>query len=169
MKAALQNHPETMPRTSVHEAARAVFTAQLPRGARILIVCEDDATVKRLRSISDEVGLTTETAHSITQGCELAKSGRFQVVLSAPALRDGSWRRVTDLARHYDLRFELVLLGGEAVLAQDIETLDDDVFDVVDPWLEQPELRELIRRAVWAAYLRGAGPFHKVANPPRAA
>jgi len=82
---------------------------RVPDGARILIVCEDNSDTERLKDVLREEGFASEWAKSITAGCEAAKSGRFQVVVSTPQLRDGSWRRLTDIAYHYDLGFEVVL------------------------------------------------------------
>lgn len=82
---------------------------KVPDGARILIVCDNNSDTDRLRTIVQEAGFVSECAKSITAGCNAAKSGRFQVVISAPLLRDGSWRRLADIADQYDLGFEVVL------------------------------------------------------------
>ena len=79
---------------------RSSLTLKVPDGARILIVCDD---TERLKSILQKAGIVSECAKSITAGCEAAKSGRLQVVVSTPLLSDGSWRRLTDTANHYDL------------------------------------------------------------------
>ena len=85
---------------------RSSLTLKVPDGARILIVCDDDSDTERLKSILQKAGIVSECAKSITAGCEAAKSGRFQVVVSTPLLSDGSWRRLTDIANHYDLGFD---------------------------------------------------------------
>jgi DNA-binding NtrC family response regulator len=82
---------------------------QIPEGTRILVVCDDNSDTDRLKAILQEEGFVSEWAKSITAGCEAAKSGQFQVVVSAPVLSDGSWRRLADIANHYDLGFEVVL------------------------------------------------------------
>ena len=69
---------------------RSGSTLKVPDGARILIVCEDDSDTERLKTILQKAGFVSECAKSITAGCEAAKSGRFQVVVSTPLLRDGS-------------------------------------------------------------------------------
>src|SRR5713226_6528160 len=83
--------------------------SNIPVGARILIVCDDDSDGKRLKTLLLEAGLDSDCAKSITTGCEAAKSGQFQAIVSIPKLKDGSWRRFTEIASHYDLRFEVVL------------------------------------------------------------
>src|SRR5439155_890514 len=82
---------------------RSSLTLKVPDGARILIVSDDDSDTERLKSILQKAGIVSECAKSITAGCEAAKSGRLQVVVSTPLLSDGSWRRLTDTANHYDL------------------------------------------------------------------
>ena len=53
---------------------------KVPEGARFLIVCDDNSDADRLKVILREAGFVSEWAKSITEGCEAAKSGRFQVV-----------------------------------------------------------------------------------------
>jgi hypothetical protein len=48
------------------------------------------------------------------------------------------------------------------------EALEDGVFDVVDALHELPKVGEAVRRALWAAYLEGAGPLPEVLIHPRA-
>jgi len=62
---------------------------KVPEGARFLIVCDDNSDTDRLKSFCARQG-SFEWAKSITEGCEAAKSGRFQVVVSSPRMRDGS-------------------------------------------------------------------------------
>src|SRR5437879_2563478 len=84
--------------TAGESETRSRLTLKVPDGARILIVCEDDSDTERLKTILQKAGFMSECAKSITAGGEAAKSGRFQVVVSTPLLRDGSWRRLTDIA-----------------------------------------------------------------------
>jgi DNA-binding NtrC family response regulator len=142
---------------------------RVPDGARILIVCEDNSDTERLKDVLREEGFTSEWAKSITAGCEAAKSGRFQVVVSTPLLRDGSWRRLTDIANHYDLGFEVVLWARTFDLPDWTEALKEGAFDVLDAMCEQPKAVEATKRALWAAYLKGAGPNPRAASPPKAA
>src|SRR6266446_135214 len=125
-----------------------------------------EATLERN---DDEAGFVSECARSITEGCEAAKSGRFQVVVSTPRMWDGTWRRLIDIANHYDLRFEVVLWARSFDLLEWTEALKDGAFDVLDAMCEQPKAVESTKRALWAAYLKGAGPDPRAANPQRAA
>src|SRR5215471_10250716 len=100
--------------------------SRVPNGARILIVCDDDSITERLRTVLREAGIVSETAKSITAGCKLAKSGKFEVVL---------WARTFDLM-------------------QWTEALQDGAFDVLVSLYDLPKVAETIKRAVWAAYLK---------------
>ena len=142
---------------------------KVPEGARILVVCDDDCDTDRLETVLQEAGFVSECAKGLAAGCEAAKSGRFQVVVSTPLLRDGSWRRLTDIANHYDLGFEVVLWARNFDLAEWVEALKDGAFDVLDAMCEPPKAVEATRRALWAAYLKGAGPNPRVTNPQKAA
>jgi DNA-binding NtrC family response regulator len=142
---------------------------KVPEGARILIVCDDNSDTDRLKRILHEEGFVSEWVKSITAGCAAAKSGRFQVVVSTPVLCDGSWRRLTDIANHYDLGFEIVLWARNFDLREWAVALNEGVFDVLDAMCEQPKAVEATKRAVWAAYLKGAGPNPKAAIPQKAA
>jgi DNA-binding NtrC family response regulator len=142
---------------------------RVPAGARILIVCEDNSDTERLKDVLREEGFASEWVKSITAGCEAAKSGRFQVVVSTPLLRDGSWRRLTDIAYHYNLGFEVVLWARNFDLPDWGEALKEGAFDVLDAMCEQPKAVEATKRALWAAYLKGAGPDPRAASPPKAA
>src|SRR3989441_847042 len=108
------------------------LTLKVPDGARILIVCEDDSDTERLETILQRAGFVSECTKSITAGCEAAKSGRFQVVVSTLLLRDGSWTRLTDIANHYDLGFEVVLWARNFDFAEWGEAMKDGAFDVLD-------------------------------------
>src|SRR5216684_3041414 len=148
---------------------RSGATLKVPDGARILIVCDDDSETERLKTILQKAGIVSEYTRSITAGCEAAKSGRFQVVVSTPLLRDGSWRRLTDIANHFDLGFEVVLWAHNFDLPDWAEALKEGAFDVLDAKCEQPKAVEATKRALWAACLRGAGPNPRAASPPKAA
>ena len=150
------------------ERAGSGLPLKVPEGA-ILIVCDDDAEIERLQSAFLQAGFVSECAKSITAGCEAAKSGRFQVVVSTPLLRDGSWRRLADIANHYDLGFEVVLWASNSTFPESVEALNDGAFDVLDAMSEQSRAIETARRAMWAAYLKGAGPYDRAPTPQRAA
>ncbi len=130
------------------------LTSTSPDMPRILTVCDNDSDTKRLMTVFREAGLTSESANSITAGCEAAKSGRFHVVFSTPFLGDGSWKRLIDVAQHYDLSFELVLLARSFSLSQWTEALQVGAFDVLDVLYDLPRAAEAAERAFGAAYLR---------------
>ena len=142
---------------------------KVPEGARILIVCDDNSDTERLKGVLREAGFISEWARSITEGCKAAKSGRFQVVVSTPVLSDGSWRRLIDIANHYDLGFEVVLWTRNFDLREWVAALNEGAFDVLDAMCEHPKAVESTKRALWAAYLKGAGPYPRAAIPQKAA
>ena len=149
-------------KSSVSLSSRALHEA------RILIVCDDDSITERLSIVFQEASLVPECAKSITAGCESARSGRFQVVVTTPVLSDGSWRRLVDIANHYDLGFGVVLVARTFDLTQWAEALEAGAFDVLDALHELPKAAEVAKRALWAAYLKGAGPDPQAASPQRA-
>jgi DNA-binding NtrC family response regulator len=152
----------------IREEARSGQPLKVPEGASVLIVCDDDRETEWLKTVLLEAGFVTDSARSITAGCEAAKSGWFQVVVSKPALKDGSWRRLTDIANHYDLGFEVVVWAPNFDFPS-AEALNEGAFDVLDAMSERPRVIETARRASWAAYLKGAGPNPRAASPQRAA
>ncbi len=121
---------------------------------QVLIVCDNDSDTERLEIIFREAGLKWESTKSIKAGCESAKSGRFEVVFSEPFPGDGSWKRLIDIAQHYDLTFEVVLLARSFNLNQWTEALQDGAFDVLDVVCDLPKAAEAAKRAFGAAYLR---------------
>jgi hypothetical protein len=137
--------------------------------ARILIICDDDSITERLNIAFREAGLISECARSMTAGCTSARSGRFQVVFTIPVLGDGSWRRLADIANNYDLGLVVVLVASDFDFNQYAEALEDGAFDVLDALHELPRTAEAARCALWAAYLKGAGPRPEVASHPMAA
>lgn len=148
--------------------SRANPMFRVPDGSQILIVCED-SSAEPLMAVLRKAGIAWKTANSMTAGCELARSGRFQAIVSAPLLGDGSWSRLTDIANHYDLGFEVVLLVRHFDLAEWAEALKDGVFDVLDALSDMPRAAEILKRALWAAYLRGAGPRPEAAGSRKVA
>jgi two-component system nitrogen regulation response regulator GlnG len=160
-----------LPRQPIHEIeARANLTVRPPDGARILIICTDDWITEQMETAFRRAGFISQTAKSITEGCAFAKSGRFQLVITTPVLADGSWRRLVDIARHNDLGFVVVLVASNFDINQWAEAMEDGVFDVLDPVHELPRAAEVAKRALWAAYLKGAWPRRpKDAIPPKAA
>ena len=155
--------------TQTQEEIRPGSPLKMPDGARILMVCDDSHDTERLRTILREEGFIVEWAKSMTAGCEAAKSGQFQVVVSTPLLKDGSWRRLSEVANHYDLGFEIVLWTRNFDLREWAVALEEGAFDVLDAMCEQPMAVEATKGALWAAYLKGAGPNPGAASPRKAA
>ena len=133
---------------------RAGLNLKSPDMPRVLIVSENDSDTERLKTVFREAGLASESANSIAAGCVAAKSGRFQVVFSAPHLADGSWTRLIDVAQHYDLSFELVLLAQSFELNQWAEALQVGAFDVLDMLCDLPKAPEAAKRALGTDYLK---------------
>jgi DNA-binding NtrC family response regulator len=155
------------------EASNASMTrtgpiAGVPDGSQILIIC-DDSNAEQLKNIFRQAGVVAETTNSMTAGCEYARSGRFQAIVSKPSLGDGSWRRLLDIAKHYDLGFEVILLARNFDLNEWVEALEAGVFDVLDTLGELPRAAEVAKGALWAAYLKGAGRRLEGASPRMAA
>jgi len=128
-----------------------------PQHVRILIVSENDSLAEQLAKALSEADLTWERARSITAGCESARSGRFQVIVTAPLLADGSWRRLIDIAAHYDAGFVVILVASTFDIQEWTEALEYGAFDVLDALHELPGVAECVKRAAWAACLKGAG------------
>ena len=151
------------------EKIRSGLQSNIPDGARILIVCDDDSERRRLRVLFLEAGFALDCAESIATGCEAAKSGQYQVVVSIAQLSDGSWRRLTDIANYYDLPFEVVIWARTFDLREWAEALDNGAFDVIDAVYDQPRVIEATKCASWAAYLKGARPNSRAIRTHQAA
>jgi len=132
----------------------AGLTLRVPDLARMLIVSDNDSDTERLKTAFREAGLTSESANSMTAGCALAKSGRFRVVFSAPILRDGSWRRLIEVATQHNLGFEIVLLARTFTFNEWAEALQVGAFDVLDVLCDLPKAAEAARRASGSFFLR---------------
>jgi DNA-binding NtrC family response regulator len=142
---------------------------KIPEKVRILIVNDDDFIAERLYIVLREAGFISERAKSITAGCESVRSGQFQVVISAPLLTDGSWRRLVDIANYYNIGFVVLLVATPFDFNQSAEAQENGAFDVLDGSHELPKVAEVTRRALWAAYLKGAGPSPDLACPRKVA
>jgi len=149
---------------TLEETPRA-NVVEVPDGARILIVCDSDSEAERLRNAFPKGKIFLECVRSITEGCDAAKSGRFQVIFSSPLLMDGSWRRLVDIAIHYDLPFEVVLWARNFDLSEWAQALNEGAFDVLDSVHERQKVAEVTKRALWAAFLKGAGPRRPAIDP----
>ena len=146
---------------------RAREVVEVPQGSQILIV-GDDLTAKQLETALQGAGIISKAAKSMIEACENVVSGRFQAVLSEPLLSDGSWRRLIDIANHYDLVFEVVLVARTFDLAAWAEALNEGAFDVLDSVGEMQRVAEVTKSALWAAYLRGAGPVPTATSSQKA-
>ena len=140
-----------------------------PQEVRVLIISENDSIAERLAVTLSEADFIWERAKSITAGCESAKSGRFQVIVTTPLLADGSWRRLIDIAAHYDAGFVVILVASTFDIQEWTEALEYGAFDVLDALHELPRVAECAKRAAWAAYLKGAGQRAEAIGPSRSA
>jgi DNA-binding NtrC family response regulator len=134
-----------------------------PTKSRILIVSENDLEAEGLKSVLLDAGLASESARTITAACEWARAGGFQVIFSSCCLEDGSWRRLIDLAHHYDLNFEVILIARNIGDKEWAEALQLGAFDVVDLLSDLSRAGALARSAVGADYLVRFRPHQKQA------
>jgi DNA-binding NtrC family response regulator len=128
---------------------------------RVLIVSDNDSETERLKTTFRDAGLTSESANSMTAGCALAKSGRFQVIFSTPLLGDGSWVRLIEVASQHNLGFEVVLLARTFTFDEWAEALQIGAFDVLDVLCDLPKAAEAARRASGSFFLRHFWVPHK--------
>lgn len=142
---------------------------RVPDAARILIVCDDDSITERLNLGFGEAGFISECVKSITAGCESARSGRFQLIVTTPLLGDGSWRRLVDIAAHYDFDFVVILVATTFDIQEWTEALGYGAFDVLDALHELPKAGEIAKCAMRTALLKRARPEPRAASPPRTA
>jgi CheY-like chemotaxis protein len=129
-----------------------------PVKPRILIVHDDDTIAKNLEIILQHAGLVSERVKSMNAACEYARSGCFQVVVTPPTLGDGSWNRLAEVDSRYRPGFVIILVATTFDPNEWGQALEDGAFDVLDALHELPNVAEAARRALWAAYLKGAGP-----------
>lgn len=133
-------------------------------GSRILIVSDNDALSELLEVILLRAGLASERVRNLADGCEFARSGRFQVVLTTSDSPDGRWRPLTDLANRHRPGFVLIVVANAFDARSWADAFDEGVFDVLDASHELSKAGEIAKRALWAAYLEGAGPQPLVAS-----
>jgi ActR/RegA family two-component response regulator len=124
----------------------------------VLIVSSDEALAASLMSILEESDIAAEYVTTVTEGCTLAESGLFQVVLTEPALADGTWRRFNNSPAHRRLQFAVVLIAKGPDLRQRVRALKDGAFDVIDALNDLSKAAEVVIRALWVEYLNGLGP-----------
>jgi DNA-binding NtrC family response regulator len=132
----------------------ADLTPRMGDMARILIVCDSESDTDQLKTVFQEAGLSSENTNNIMAGCELAKSGRFDIVFSSPLAGDGSWTCLIDVANQYDLSFEIVLLARTFDFNQWAEAMQVGAFDVLDVLCDLPKAAVTAQHAFGAAYLK---------------
>jgi DNA-binding NtrC family response regulator len=115
---------------------------------QILIIRESNPDTEELKAVFREAGLTSEVAKGISAGCRLAKSGKFQVVFCTPLLRDGSWKRLIEVAQQDGLSMEVILLARTFNLNQWGEALQAGAFDVLDVLCDLPTAADAAKRAL---------------------
>jgi DNA-binding NtrC family response regulator len=153
-----------------HASPAIGLNLSLPYEPRILIICDEDSVAKRLKNVFAEAGFVAEFATTLEAGSKSARSGRFPVVFSTPYFADGSWRRLIDISDHFGLGFVVVLLARTFDFGEWTEALSEGAFDVLDSLHELPNAGEVAKRALWAAYLKGARPVGPSrANPSKVA
>ena len=101
-----------------------------PDQPRVLVVWEEDSVSTKLMAAFSLAGLCAQLATTMTAASEAARSGRFQVVISAPILRDGSWRRLSDIGSHYELGFVIILVATETEAEDWTEAIEGGVFEI---------------------------------------
>ena len=134
------------------------LSPRMPTPPRILIVMDDDCLSKELASAFRQSGIAVERVASLAAGSETARSGRFQVVVTAPVLKDGSWKRLLPASRHCGPGFAIILVAKKLDSAEWAQALDDGALDVLDAVHELPKAVEAASRALWTEYLTGAWP-----------
>ena len=132
--------------------------SHMRREPHILIVSGDEALAGALISILDDSGFAAEHANTMADGCALAESGHFQVVLTEPSLTDGSWRRLKNLAGPNHPQLAVVLVAKSRDPHQWVRALEDGAFDVIDARNDLPKAAEVVTGALWVEYLNGVGP-----------
>jgi hypothetical protein len=135
---------------------------------RILIVTDDDRIAEKLALVFRHAGLAAERARNMMEGADSARSGRFPVVVTTPELKDGSWKRLALIARHYRPGFAIILVAKRFDLREWAQALDDGALDVLDALYELPRAAEAAKRALWTEYLTGAWPNFVVPGPKQA-
>ena len=132
--------------------------SRAPENPRILVVTDDDTLAKELDLVFRQAGLPAERTPNMAEGSEAARSGRFQVVVTAPQLKDGSWKRLAGIAHSYRSGFAVILVAKTFDQNQRSRAMEDGALDVLDAFYDLPRLPEAVRRALWIEYLTGAWP-----------
>ena len=150
--------PTNIRRVTAETKPRGGAALRVPDMTHILIVHDHDADTERLKGVFRTAGFTSESVNNMTEGCESARSGRFHVVFSAPALGDGSWRRLMEVANQTYLPFEVILLARTFDLGQWADALQRGAFDVLDVLWDLPKAGEAAKHASAMTYLKRGRP-----------
>jgi DNA-binding NtrC family response regulator len=116
--------------------------------SRILIISDNNALSELLEVILLRAGLTSERVRNLADGCEFARSGRFQVVITTSDSPDGRWRPLTALASRYCPGFVLIVVANTFDARSWADAFDDGVFDVLDASHELSKAGEIAKRAL---------------------
>ena len=136
-----------------------------PENPRILVLSDDDTLARELSRVFRQAGLPVECTPSIADGSEAARSGRFQVVVTAPQLKDGSWKRLAGIAHSYRSGFAVILVAKTFDPRQRVQAIEEGALDVLDGSNELARVPEAARRALWTEYLTGAWPNLEIPAP----
>jgi DNA-binding NtrC family response regulator len=131
------------------------------RMSQVLIVCEADGETDTLEAVFLKAGIASESANSMTAGCDAAKSGRFGVVFSSPGSGGASWTRLIEVASQGGLSFEIVLLARTFDLNEWVEAMQLGAFEVLDVLRDVSKAADVARRALGAAHLRRFRPWQR--------
>ena len=145
--------------------------ADRPRDWR-LAAAWPGACLPNRRAVFGNAGFASAAASNITDACDAARSGQFQVIVTVPSMRDGSWHRLVDVANLYEQRLEVILLASNFDLTEWAGALNDGAFDVLNVPNELPNAAKVATSAFWAAYFErftavAAVPFQVTAARPK--
>lgn len=125
---------------------------------QILIVGDKGHVSEETEAALVKAGLPAKRVASGRAGCALASTGQFQVVVATESLFDGAWKRLIEVAGRSRHGFEVIVVANEHDMNQKNVAMQEGVFEFLDASSELPRLGEVVRSALWAAYLEGAGP-----------
>lgn len=128
------------------------------QASQILIVGDKSRVSEDTEAALLRAGVRTRRVASTRAGCALAGTGQFQVVIVTESLFDGAWKRLIEMAGRSRPGFEVIVVANEHDTNQRRAALQEGVFEFLDASSELPRLGEVVRSALWAAYLEGAGP-----------
>jgi CheY-like chemotaxis protein len=139
--------------------------SRAPENPRILVVTDDDTLAKELDLVFRQAGLPAERTPNMAEGSEAARSGRFQVVVTAPQLKDGSWKGLARIAHSHRSGFAVIFVAETLDPRQRVQAIAEGALDVLDGSNELARVPEAARRALWIEYLTGAWPNLEIPTP----